>query len=446
MLKKILVFLCCMMICLPAQAATWQPIPDALRFTSTVGQREKKNSKLYVRRTFPKTALPQVDREIADLINALAERADLQPEKKCKDQSYLDVMSRISRSGQSMMSFLVIARQVTDRVQKNIVFENRVYDMLTGERITLSHLFEEDSDVWAILADAVRSQLQAYYPTLNANAAALDELCQVEKLKNAAFSLTPVQLELHYYANTLYPGQPTLMHVRLPYRTLRPYMNDYALKQTDNNGYQLTALTYDDGPVYNATNRVLDALMTHGASATFFLVGSRMKANRDMVVRDQDAGFSIGCHGWEHVYAENDNDVIRGWITRFNKTMSDLCGAQTGLLRAPGGKFVKFQKAKVNLPLFQWSVNSTDADSDLSDAKINRIARNVGNGADAGSIVLMHDMNAKSDIYTEKLLDMLEERNILCVTIEELFLHYGIELQGDQVYYGLEDQKVPPIQ
>ncbi len=445
LMKKLLILLACLSLCLPtATAEEWRTIPDVLRFSYTLGDREPLGYLTYLRRCYPQTALPHVNKEIAFLVDHLAGRDTLLP-GKCQEQGYLDVTCRISRSGDSVMSFLVLGSKVEDRVQTGVAFENRVYDMQTGRPVSLSALFPEESDAWALLAREVKAQLAAYYPQLEADAEALDALCERESLQNAAFSLTPVQLEMHYLADTLYPGKCTVMHVRIPYRTLRPYMTEYALRQTDNTGYQLAALTYDDGPVRNTSHRVMDALLSHGANATFFIVGSRMLGHKDILCREQDAGFSVASHNWEHTYNERDDDRIRAWKTRFDTTMSNICGATPRLMRAPGGNYDQFQRAKAGLPLIQWSLISGDAEGDHSSAKLAQIAGNVRSGTDAGDIVLMHDMNPHSPQYTQEILDRLEERNILCVTVEELMIHYGAEPEADKVYFSFNGMPVPPI-
>lgn len=446
MLKKVLVLLVCLCCAWPClgEETQWQPIPEALRFSYVIGERETLGYKTYLRKSYPETKKPEVNREILALVDELASRPELLP-GKCQEQGYLEVNCRISRSGQSMMSFLVLASRAEDLRQTGVAFENRVYDMKTGERVLLSRLFDDDSEAWACLAEAVKQQLTAYYPNMDADEATLAQLCEKESLQSAAFSLTPVQLELHFASETLYPGTCTLMHVRVPYRTLRPYMNDYALAQTDNNGYQLAALTYDDGPVRNTSHRVMDQLMAHGANATFFVVGTRLKGHREILCREQDSGFQVASHNWEHVYNQRDRDVLLGWKERFDQTMSDICGAVPTMMRAPGGIYGPYQTAKVDLPLIQWSLISGDASDDKRVNNAVTIAGNVRSGTDAGSIVLMHDLNHASAQYSKDILDRLEERNILCVTVEELLIHYGIEAQGGQVYFGFEECPVPAI-
>lgn len=447
MLKKILILLVCLCSVLPClgEEGQWQPIPEELRFSYVIGERETLGYKTYLRKSYPETKSPEVNREILALVEEMAARPELQP-GKCQEQGSLEVNCRISRSGQSMMSFLVLASRAEDLEQTGVAFENRVYDMKTGERVLLSQLFDSESEAWDYLGDAVRQQLTAYYPQMEADETALAQLCEKESLQNAAFSLTPVQLEMHFSSETLYPGTCTLMHVRVPYRSLRPYMNEYAWKQTDNNGYQMAALTYDDGPVRNTSHRVMDQLLAHGANATFFLVGTRMKGHRDILCREQDSGFQVASHNWEHVYDQRSGDVLMRWKNRFDQTMSEICGTVPSMMRAPGGIIGQYQSAQIGLPLIQWSLVSGDASKRAHVNQPDAIAGNVRKNTVAGSIVLLHDMNQYAGQYSKEFLDTLEERNILCVTVEELMLHYGVEPQGDQAYYGFEECPVPAIE
>ena len=225
------------------------------------------------------------------------------------------------------------------------------------------------------------------------------------------------------------------MHVRIPYRVLQPYLSAYGREQTDNTGYKLIALTYDDGPVRNTTNRVMDTLLAYGANATFFVVGTRLNSNEDILCREQDTGFQVASHNYEHVYKERDLKKIRRWKEKFDAEITGITGALPTAMRAPGGNYKNYAKAPVNLPLIQWSVVSDDASADHSEQRYRRIVGTVCNRAQPGAIVLMHDMNYESPRYTEEILQYLEQHHFLCVTVDELFLHYGIELQPNQVYY-----------
>lgn len=420
------------LLCPAAHCESYRPLPSCFRFDLIISPQEELGTNTYLRRSYPRTVLPDVNREMAALVNALADRA-ARP-GACKSEGHLDVTCRMSRSGSSAMSFLLLASTAEDFQQTHVALDNRVYDMQSGEQIFLPRLFEENQAVWDFLSGEVRRQIDAYFPHLTADEQALYELCLPENIQSAAFSLTPAQLELHYTAEQVY-GQPTVMHVRIPYRALQPYLSAYGRKQTDNSGYKLIALTYDDGPVRNTSHRLMDTLLAHGANATFFVVGTRLNSNQDILCREQDTGFQVASHNYEHVYKETNLDKIRRWKTKFDTELSQITGALPTAMRAPGGNYKNYARAPVNLPLIQWSVVSDDASANHTEAQYRRIVGTVCNRAVPGAIVLLHDMNYECPQYSDEILTFLEQNNFLCVTVDELFLHYGIALEPNQVYY-----------
>lgn len=442
MKKWICLLLCLLFLCGTACAEEYRSIPDCMRFSVAIGSNETLSGKTHLRRSYPRTALPAVDAELAGLIDGLAALASLQP-VNCKTEGYLDVTCRIQRSGQSAMSFLVLAARVEDKQQTGIAFENRVFDMEDGRRILLPHLFSDGNDVWDVLQQEAYRQISAYYPQQDADEEALNALCRKESLQDAAFSLTPAQLEIHFPAAAVYEGRQTVMHVRIPFRTLRPYLSDYGYRQTNNIGYQLAALTYDDGPVRNASLRLMDTLMAHGAGATFFVVGSRIRQHTDIISREQDSGFTVASHNYIHTYDVTDPRQLLEWKDKFEQDLMAVTGTVPTIMRAPGGSYGKFQAAQTGLPLIQWDVLTGDATTEKTYAKMRSIANTGKAQTKAGSVVLMHDLNYQSPQYSQEILEELERKNILCVTVEDLFLHYGVPLEPDMPHYSCADL-IPP--
>lgn len=433
-MKRLVPLLVCLLLFSgTAQGESYRPIPACLRFNMTPGEKKPLSDTAYIRRSYVKTSQKAVDQEINGLMDAFTADKSLLP-GTCKKMGYQDVTCRVSRSGQSAMSFLILSSTVKDMEQVQAAFESRVYDMQTGDPIRLPALFRESEEVWSLLGREIRRQINACYPHLTADSQTIDALCQADNIKDAAFSLTGAQLELHYSAKEIY-GRPTVMHVRIPYRTLQPYFSAYGKMQTDNSAYKMIALTYDDGPVRNTSHYLMDTLLCHGANATFFVVGTRLNTNKDILCREQDTGFQVASHNYEHVYKETNLDKIRRWKTRFDTELSQITGTLPTAMRAPGGNYKNYARAPVNLPLIQWSVVSDDASANHSEAQYRRIVGTVCNRAVPGAIVLMHDMNYQCPQYSEEILTHLEQNNFLCVTVDELFLHYGIELQPNQVYY-----------
>jgi peptidoglycan-N-acetylglucosamine deacetylase len=59
-------------------------------------------------------------------------------------------------------------------------------------------------------------------------------------------------------------------------------------------------LTFDDGPLPETTNKVLDALQAECVQATFFLIGQNAAANPQVVRREIREGHTVAHHTWSH--------------------------------------------------------------------------------------------------------------------------------------------------
>ena len=72
-------------------------------------------------------------------------------------------------------------------------------------------------------------------------------------------------------------------------------------------------LTFDDGPSYKVTNKVLDILKENEVKATFFLIGNQIKDKEDVVKRIYEEGNSIGLHTYTHnfkkIYCDEDKFI-----------------------------------------------------------------------------------------------------------------------------------------
>ena len=61
------------------------------------------------------------------------------------------------------------------------------------------------------------------------------------------------------------------------------------------------AITFDDGPSPRNTGRVLERLRRHGAHATFFQLGRRVRRHPEITRRVRDEGHEVGLHDDHHL-------------------------------------------------------------------------------------------------------------------------------------------------
>lgn len=413
--------------------------PEPLRIT-------QKRVKTYVTETsylmthYPKTCNAQIDAELQEIIDGLVvENRPLLPRTSAlkSESAMLDTGATVYRTGDKWASFLMVSTVMNGTKQLGMTFAARAYDMASGKQLSLSDVITNEG--LPLVLEETKKQLSALFPQYETDESKLAALCTQENLSAAAFTLSPAFLQFHFPAEALYDHEGVIMHVRIPYTLLAPYLTEEAQKQTDNSRYKLVALTYDDGPTRRQTISILRSLRGGGLNATFFLVGDRMAGSQDLVQLEHNTGFAIASHNYEHIYAGEMKGKVIAYRDRFNDELCSYVGQRVSIMRAPGGLEQIYIDEEVGLPLIHWSLASKDGNStDLDPVKE---ALRITYSLKDGSIVLMHDLRAISANYTVYLPQLLNDRGYLCVTVEELFALRGIPLEPNVVY---QDQCVLP--
>ena len=96
------------------------------------------------------------------------------------------------------------------------------------------------------------------------------------------------------------------------------------------------ALTFDDGPSA-WTPLVRELLRAHGARATFFVIGARVREHPEELRRLAAEGHELGSHTFTHPrLTEIEDDEIRSEIRAGVGAVEEVLGARPHLFRAPG--------------------------------------------------------------------------------------------------------------
>ncbi|RAK18263.1 polysaccharide deacetylase [Anoxybacillus vitaminiphilus] len=103
---------------------------------------------------------------------------------------------------------------------------------------------------------------------------------------------------------------------------------------------KVIALTFDDGPSSKYTPQILDILKQYKAKATFFIVGSRVKAHPDIVKREILDGHELANHTYNHSnFRGLTEEEIRKELRKAKQTIVELTGFSPKLFRPPGGYY-----------------------------------------------------------------------------------------------------------
>ena len=193
----------------------------------------------------------------------------------------------------------------------------------------------------------------------------------------------------------------------------------------------MIALTFDDGPHYEYTNNILDALEKYNGVATFFVLGSRAEKNKGIIKRIAQGGNQIGNHTYDHKQLTKlgGKEMIDD-LTKTSDIIQDITSIRPSLLRPTYGNINDNVKLYADAPLILWSIDTLDWKSRNKQKIVNAALKKVRNG----DIILMHDIYKTTAMAAEVIIKELSSRGYQLVTIEELYEAKGVDLLKGKVY------------
>ena len=201
------------------------------------------------------------------------------------------------------------------------------------------------------------------------------------------------------------------------------------------------ALTFDDGPWPETTERLLDGLAERDAKATFFLIGEQVDALEDTVRRMQAEGHQVGNHTYTHMDLSRGEGAERlREIDKTDETLRRLLGDGTYWLRPPWGFLAAETAQAVRVPMVYWSLDTEDWRRLDADA----VAQDIIDHAQDGDIILLHDPYSTSVEAALRAIDALAEQGYRFVTLKELFARKGVVPEMGRLYIRPDEVKPVP--
>lgn len=203
---------------------------------------------------------------------------------------------------------------------------------------------------------------------------------------------------------------------------------------------RVVALTFDDGPKAPFTQHLLAALSGLGVKATFFVVGSSIEKEPDLLRQIADAGHELANHSYSHSdFTTLSDDQIRTEVTQTKELIARYTQQRPRWFRPPGGNTdVRVQELLRELGVItvMWTINSEDYtvrnqrfpirnevkdlkgkySSDYAGDVLQRVLAKVS----PGSIVLMHNGGDATLAALPQIVAALRERGYGFVTLSEL--------------------------
>lgn len=163
------------------------------------------------------------------------------------------------------------------------------------------------------------------------------------------------------------------------------------IKNPDNKIY----LTFDDGPIPEVTEWVLEVLNKYEVKATFFCIGDNIEKHPEIFQKIIQNGHSIGNHTFNHLKGWNfsTEEYIENTLKCEKAITSNLeiKNLKSKIFRPPYGKIKPSQSKilqKMGYKIIMWDVLSVDYDKEISPEQC---LENIIQNTVSGSIIACHD-------------------------------------------------------
>jgi peptidoglycan-N-acetylglucosamine deacetylase len=183
-------------------------------------------------------------------------------------------------------------------------------------------------------------------------------------------------------------------------------------------GWNLCALTFDDGPHRTVTRRILDILNQEGVHATYFPVGRVAQHQGDLIRDFVASGHEIGNHSLTHSdLRAMGADAQRYEIAETNRILRSF-GANPVLFRPPYGRYsdglLSIARSE-QMGSVLWTVDTRDWKVRNAD----KIVEHIKTAAGTGSVFLMHSTYASTADALPRVIAELRGKGCEFVTLSE---------------------------
>ncbi len=257
-----------------------------------------------------------------------------------------------------------------------------------------------------------------------------------------SYILRDNEMVIYYNNYVTNPEVNELLYLKVNYNEIKDYLEFTTLldKEYQNeSGYNYTnakksvAFTFDDSPNKNKTNKIVSYLKDNLFSATFFVLGERMKYNKDLITTIKSGGNEVGSHTYHHQnMAKMSGEEVINDFNLMNDLYKSITNEEIKLIRPPYGVIKDEEKNLLNVPIILWSLDTNDWRHRNKDYIVNYVLNNIKDG----DIILFHDSYNETVEAINELLPILYSKGYQVMSVSELFKLKGLTLENNQIYHN----------
>jgi len=190
---------------------------------------------------------------------------------------------------------------------------------------------------------------------------------------------------------------------------------------TSQNGEKTLFLTFDAGYENGYTEKILDTLKESNVPASFFLVGTYLRKNPDIIKRMVNEGHIIGNHTMSHANMSSKNaSDFSAELKRFEEEYKSIVGTELKkYYRPPEGIFDEdnlMTAKEIGYKTVLWSVSYADWNNKKQPSKEHAFQKLLPR-LHPGAVLLLHSTSATS---TDILPQLIAECHKLGYTFKSL--------------------------
>ena len=349
---------------------------------------------------------------------------------------------QITHNNSAALSIIVNIKQDMHGAHPVSLTHFWTFDKKSGEVISLNDLTEQSEKATREIVAAARNNIKETIKQRQQAELDLNETITQETLSNFVITDGGNSLAWPIGQASLLPSAYGEMTIKVPIDAVAKYLQNPTARKLANipkppepkpepkpapavpapaptTGNKVIALTFDDGPgPYTA--HLLDVLDQYGAKATFFLIGSKVSSQANVVRSIHARGHQLGNHSWSHPELPKlPVDQIAGEIDRTNDAIKQATGVTPAILRPPYGAVngVVLEQLRLRgMSSILWSVDTRDWADRNSDIVCSRAVA----GARPGAVILMHDIHQTSVGAVPCILSALKQQGYSFVTVQGL--------------------------
>ena len=349
---------------------------------------------------------------------------------------------QITHNNSAALSIIVNIKQDIHGAHPVSLTHFWTFDKKSGEVISLSDLTEHSEKAAEEIVAAARNNLKETIKQRQQPELDLNETITQETLSNFIITDGGNSIAWPIGQASLLPSTYGEMTIKVPIDAVAKYLQNPTARKLANipkppepkpepkpapavpapaptTGNKVIALTFDDGPgPYTA--HLLDVLDQYGAKATFFLIGSKVSSQANVVRSIHARGHQLGNHSWSHPELPKlPVDQIAGEIDRTNDAIKQATGVTPAILRPPYGAVngVVLEQLRLRgMSSILWSVDTRDWADRNSDIVCSRAVA----GARPGAVILIHDIHQTSVGAVPCILSSLKQQGYSFVTVQGL--------------------------